>query len=68
MLIDDIYKKIEQEALGPVNRYFAWQKLRRTPDQLEAMDHFLENRGQEYVLRTMGIEHIVDTSARPNMS
>jgi hypothetical protein len=53
--VDDLYQRSKQEALGPVNCYFAWEALGCSPDPLQAMSHFLEHKGGEWVERQMGV-------------
>lgn len=55
MLIDDISARVLAEAQGPVNRYFAWKNLGHDPETLEALDYFLDHKGEESVKLMMGI-------------
>jgi hypothetical protein len=55
MLVDRISERVLAEAQGPVNRYFAWKDLGHNPDSLEALDYFLEHKGEESVKLMMGI-------------
>jgi hypothetical protein len=55
MNVDDLYREIEREALGPINRFYAWKALGHPPSSLECIDHFLKHGGEEYVRKKMGI-------------
>jgi hypothetical protein len=67
MSVDEIWNRIRTEALGQFNRDCARQTLGHDPTVEEAVDHFLDHDGENYVKQTMGISTQTVTEQRQNL-
>lgn len=53
MTVDDIWREIQHEANGCLNRYYAFLEIGHSPDAVEATLHFIEHGGEEYVMNKL---------------
>lgn len=49
MIVDELFKKVREEANGDLNRYYASLELGRSPSSVEALEYFLDHGGVENI-------------------